>query len=52
MHAVMGLVPQANEAGIRFGFKNTAFANLIYYPHQHRWVVERLNDHAHWTGEE
>jgi broad specificity phosphatase PhoE len=50
-HAVMGLVPQANNAGTRFGFENTAFANLIYYPHQHRWVVERLNDHAHWTEE-
>jgi broad specificity phosphatase PhoE len=52
MHAVMGLAPQANNAGTRFNFGNTAFANLTYHPHQHRWVVERLNDHAHWADAE
>jgi len=52
MHAVMGLAPQANNAGTRFRFENTAFAQLTYYPHQHRWVIDKLNDHAHWLDEE
>jgi broad specificity phosphatase PhoE len=52
MHAVMGLAPQANNAGTRFRFGNTAFAQLAYYPHQHRWVVDKLNDHAHWVDTE
>lgn len=48
MHAVVGVAPQANNAGARFRFSNTAFAQLMYYPHQHRWAIDRLNDHAHW----
>ena len=48
MHAVIGVAPQANNAGTRFRFENTAFAQLLYYPHQHRWAIDRLNDHAHW----
>jgi broad specificity phosphatase PhoE len=48
MHAVVGIAPQANNAGTRFRFGNTAFSNLTYYPHQHRWVIDSLNDHAHW----
>ena len=48
MHAVVGVAPQANNAGARFRFSNTAFAQLMYYPHQHRWAIDKLNDHAHW----
>ena len=48
MHAIVGVAPQANNAGARFRFNNTAFAQLMYYPHQHRWAIDRLNDHAHW----
>jgi len=48
MHAVVGAHPQANNAGARFRFGNTAFAQLMYYPHQHRWTIGKLNDHAHW----
>lgn len=48
MHAIVGIGPQANNAGTRFGFNNTAFARLIYYPNQHRWTIDTLNDHAHW----
>jgi broad specificity phosphatase PhoE len=48
MHAVVGVAPQANNAGTRFRFSNTAFAQLMYYPHQHRWAIDKLNDHAHW----
>lgn len=47
MHAIIGVAPQANNAGTRFRFNNAAFAQLIYFSHQHRWAIERLNDHAH-----
>jgi broad specificity phosphatase PhoE len=48
MHAVVGIAPQANNAGTRFRFGNTAFAKLVYSPHQHRWAIDSVNDHAHW----
>ena len=48
MHAVIGVAPQANNAGTRFRFGNTAFAQLMYYPNQHRWAIDRINDHFHW----
>lgn len=48
MHAIVGVAPQANDAGTRFRFGNTAFAQLIYFPHRHRWAIDRLNDHVHW----
>lgn len=51
MHAVIGLAPQANNAGTRFRFENTSFAQLAYFPHQHRWVIDRLNDRAHLADE-
>jgi broad specificity phosphatase PhoE len=51
MHAVVGVAPQANNSGVRFRFDNTAFARLLYFPHHHRWTIERLNDHAHWLEE-
>jgi len=49
MHAVVGSAPQANNSGVRFSFGNTSFAQLTYFPHQHRWVINRLNDQSHWT---
>jgi broad specificity phosphatase PhoE len=52
MHAVVGIAPQANNAGTRFRFGNTAFAQLFYFPHQHRWAIDKLNDHAHWADTE
>lgn len=52
MHAVVGIVPQANNAGTRFRFSNTAFAQLLYFPNQHRWAIDKLNDHAHWQDAE
>lgn len=51
LHAVVGVAPQAHNSGVRFRFDNTAFARLLYFPQQHRWAIERLNDHAHWTEE-
>ncbi len=50
MHAVVGIAPHANDAGPRFRFANTGFARLIYFPHQHRWAIDALNDHAHWNN--
>ena len=47
MHAVIGIAPHVNPSGIRFGFENTAFARVTYFAHQHRWLVESVNDHAH-----
>jgi hypothetical protein len=44
----VGVAPQANNAGTRFRFGNTAFAQLVYFPNQHRWAIDRINDHAHW----
>ena len=52
MHAILGVAPQANNAGTRFRFGNTAFAQLMYFPHQHRWTIEKLNDHGHWQDAE
>jgi len=52
MHAVVGVAPQANNTGTRFRFGNTAFAQLIYSPYQHRWAIDKLNDHIHWPDEE
>jgi broad specificity phosphatase PhoE len=50
MHAVMGIAPHANNGGPRFRFGNTAFARLFYFPSQHRWEIDTLNDHTHWKG--
>lgn len=50
MHAIVGIVPQANNSGTRFRFENTAFAQLTYFPHQHRWAIDKLNDHTHWLS--
>lgn len=47
MYTIVGITPQANHAGLRFRFSNTAFAKLIYYPHQHCWMIDALNDHVH-----
>lgn len=52
MHAIVGIVPQANNAGTRFRFGNTAFAQLLYFPNQHRWAIDKVNDHAHWADAE
>lgn len=52
MHTVVGIVPQAHNSGTSFRFGNTAFAQLVYSPHQHRWVVDKLNDHLHWQNAE
>lgn len=52
MHAVVGIVPQIHDSGPRFRFGNTGFARLLYYPQQHRWTIDTLNDLAHWKNEQ
>lgn len=48
LYAILGIVPGANFHGPRFAFRNTAFATLSYNPERHIWLLEGLNDHAHW----
>jgi len=52
MHAVVGIVPQANFSGPRFRFKNTGFAHLTYHPNSHQWQVNTVNDRSHWNGKD
>jgi broad specificity phosphatase PhoE len=47
MHAVAGIAPHVDPSGVRFRFENTAFSRVIYFPHQHRWAIDAVNDHAH-----
>ncbi len=47
MHAIAGIAPHVDPSGVRFRFENTAFARVIYFPHQHRWAFDALNDHYH-----
>jgi 2,3-bisphosphoglycerate-dependent phosphoglycerate mutase len=48
MYTILGITPQANYSGARFRFENTGFASFMYYPNEHRWQVETINDHSHW----
>jgi len=47
MYTIVGISPHADPSGVRFRFENTSFARVIYFPHQHRWVIDTLNDRAH-----
>ncbi len=47
MSAIAGIAPHADPSGVRFRFGNTAFARVIYFPHQHRWNIDTVNDRAH-----
>jgi len=47
MNAIIGIAPHVDPSGVRFRFENTAFARVIYFPHQHRWALDALNDHYH-----
>ncbi len=50
MNAIVGIAPHVDPSGVRFRFENTAFARVFYFPHQHRWALDALNDHAHLRG--
>lgn len=47
MHAIVGVAHHADPSGVRFRFENTSFARVMYLPHQHRWAIDAVNDHAH-----
>jgi broad specificity phosphatase PhoE len=47
MNAIVGIAPHADPSGIRFRFENTAFARVIYFPYQHRWNIDTVNDRGH-----
>ena len=47
MNAIIGIAPHVDPSGVRFRFENTGFAHVIYYPHQHRWAIDALNDRGH-----
>lgn len=47
MNAIIGIAPHVDPSGVRFRFENTAFARVIYYPHQHRWSIDAVNDRSH-----
>jgi len=47
MHAIVGIAPHVDPSGVRFRFENTSFARVIYFPHQHRWAIDTLNDRSH-----
>jgi broad specificity phosphatase PhoE len=47
MHAIVGIAPHVDPSGVRFRFENTAFARVIYFPYQHRWAIDALNDYTH-----
>lgn len=48
MYSILGIAPQANYSGARFRFENTGFASFVYFPNEHRWQVNTINDHSHW----
>ncbi len=50
LYAILGIAPQPNFQGPRFGLHNTAFAAFRYYPLAHRWRVDVIGDHAHWPS--
>ena len=47
MHAIVGIAPHVDPSGVRFRFENTAFSRAIYFPHQHRWAIDAVNDRTH-----
>jgi hypothetical protein len=47
MYTIVGIAPHADPSGVRFRFENASFARVIYFPPQHRWVIDTLNDRAH-----
>lgn len=47
MNAITGVAPHVDPSGVRFRFENTAFARVFYFPHQHRWSIDTVNDRAH-----
>lgn len=47
MNAITGVAPHVDPSGVRFRFENTGFARAFYFPYQHRWAIDAVNDRAH-----
>jgi 2,3-bisphosphoglycerate-dependent phosphoglycerate mutase len=47
MNTITGVAPHVDPSGVRFRFENTAFARVFYFPHQHRWSIDTVNDRGH-----
>ena len=47
MHAIVGIAHHADPGGVRFNFENTSFSQVTYYPQQHRWAINAVNDRTH-----
>lgn len=47
MYAILGISLHGFYQGPRFSFGNAGFADLEYFPQQHRWSVRCLNDQMH-----
>lgn len=52
MYVILGLTPQANFQGARFRWRNTAYAEVIYQPTSHTWLVEAINARSHWLEDD
>ncbi len=52
LNVILGIVPQVNFSGSRFQFENTSFAQLLYNPSQHIWLVENINFAPHISPEQ
>ncbi|HEY5729267.1 MAG TPA: histidine phosphatase family protein [Anaerolineales bacterium] len=52
MNTITGVAPHVDPSGVRFRFENTAFARVFYFPHQHRWAIDAVNDCAHLRSQE
>lgn len=51
LYAILGIQPQAGFHGVRFYFRNTAFATITYNPAEHIWRFLGFNDRFHWSDE-
>lgn len=47
LRAISGVTPQPNSMGVQYGFVNTSFAKVHYYPDTYRWHILTINDHTH-----
>ncbi len=47
MHALVGLVPQANFQGPIFRFSNTGYSRVRYEPGNNNWIILEHNNTSH-----
>jgi len=47
LSAMLGYRPQTQRHATRFAFTNTAYCELDYHPHEHKWRLARSNVQSH-----